>query len=133
MNYESRACEDRMYLKPQQLVRYQETLQQRQTSAIQRLAQRRQRSWVLAEQASRLLKEAYGVEQVMVFGSLVHQHWFTMTSDIDLAVWGLNHEDYFTAVAKLQDLDPEFEIDLIRMESCREALKEIIPQEGKML
>ena len=79
------------------------------------------------------LTDTIGRVPVMVFGSLVHQHWFTMTSDIDLAVWGLNHEDYFTAVAKLQDLDPEFEIDLIRMESCREALKEIIPQEGKML
>lgn len=31
-----------MYLKPQQFVRYQETLQQRQTSAIQRLAQRQE-------------------------------------------------------------------------------------------
>ncbi len=122
-----------MYLKPQQLARYKETLQQRQASKLQQLAQRRQRAWILAKKASRALKEEYGVEQVMVFGSMVHQHWFMMTSDIDLAVWRLNCEDYFTAVAKLQDLDPEFKIDLVQIESCRPALKQIILNQGKLL
>lgn len=64
-------------------------------------------------------------------GSLAHGHWFSQTSDIDLAVWGLEADAYFTAVARLQDLSPEFKVDLVAMESCRPALREAIIAEGK--
>ena len=66
----------------------------------------------------------------MVFGSLVHGYWFSQTSDIDLAAWGLKDEDYFLVVARLQDLSPEFRIDLVRMENCRPGLRGAILQEG---
>ena len=66
----------------------------------------------------------------MVFGSLVHGYWFSQTADIDLAAWGLKDEDYFLVVARLQDLSPEFRIDLVRMENCRPGLREAILQEG---
>jgi len=67
----------------------------------------------------------------MIFGSLLEARWFSETSDIDLAAWGLRTEDYFTAVARLQDLSPEFEVDLVAMEYCKPGLRETIMREGE--
>ena len=44
----------------------------------------------------------FAATQVTLFGSTVHGHWFSTTSDIDLAASGLASDDYFTAVARLQ-------------------------------
>ena len=66
----------------------------------------------------------------MVIGSLAHGHWFSTTSDIDLAVWGLEVDDYFIAVARLQDLSPQFGVDLIDAERCRPPLKKVVMKEG---
>ena len=59
--------------------------------------------------------------------------WFTTTSDIDLAARGLAPDDYFTAVARLQDLSPEFKVDLVAVERCKAALRESIAREGVIL
>jgi predicted nucleotidyltransferase len=114
----------------QKLTRYRTTLQQRQTTEKSILARRFQQAEEVAEQAATLLKEKFGAERVMVFGSLVHKCWFSNTSDLDLAVWGLDNLTYLNAVAKLQDLSSEFKIDLVRMESCKPALEKSILQEG---
>ena len=117
----------------QKLTRYRTTLQQRQTIEKSKLALRFQQAEEVAEQAATLLKEKFGAERVMVFGSLVHKCWFSNTSDVDLAVWGLDNLTYLNAVAKLQDLSSEFKIDLVRMESCKPALEKSILQEGQFL
>jgi len=69
----------------------------------------------------------------VVFGSLVGGRSFSRWSDIDLAAWGLPPDDYFVAVARLQDLSPEFEIDLVTMEYCRPELLKVILREGREL
>ena len=112
---------------------YRATVRQRGEKAKREWAKRRERAWNIAEQATMLLKEKFGAVQVAVFGSLVHGHWFSPTSDIDLSVWGLKYEDYFVAVAKLQGLSPEFKIDLVSTEHCKPSLREVIIQEGKLL
>ena len=66
-----------------------------------------------------MLKITFGATRVMVFGSLVHNDQFSLTSDINLAVWGINGENCFVAVARLEDVSPEFEIDLVAMEACQ--------------
>jgi predicted nucleotidyltransferase len=68
-----------------------------------------------------------------VFGSLAQGQWFSERSDIDLAAWGISDQHYFTAVAKLQDVDPQFKVDLVQMERCPEHLREAIATEGVML
>ena len=108
-------------------------MQRRQQQAQQKLAQRRERAWKVAQLAGELLKTRFGATRVVVFGSLAHEHWFSSTSDIDLAAWGLKDEDYFLAVARLQDLSPEFEIDLVAMERCKPSLRTKILSEGKPL
>ena len=112
---------------------YQETLRQRQKAEQEKLIQRRDRAWQIAKQAAALLKQTFGAERVSLFGSLVHGHWFSTTSDIDLAVWGMDGLLYLTAIAQLQDLSPEFKIDLVKMESCKPHLNQVILQEGILL
>ena len=120
-------------LTPEAMEAYRATVRQRGENAQRERAKRRERAWNTAERAAVLLKEKFGAVQVAVFGSLVHGHWFSPTSDIDLSAWGLKDEDYFVAVAKLQDLSPEFRIDLVSMERCKPSLREVIIKEGKLL
>jgi len=112
---------------------YRVTARQRWERKQRELAHRKERAWQVMHRAATLLREQFGATQVAAFGSLVHGYWFSRTSDLDLAVWGLQADDYFVAVAKLQDLSPEFEIDLVAVEHCKPELREIIAREGKQL
>jgi predicted nucleotidyltransferase len=48
-------------------------------------------------QAAKLLKKDFGATRVFVFGSLLDQTRYTKDSDIDIAVEGIAHEDYWKA------------------------------------
>jgi predicted nucleotidyltransferase len=120
-------------LTPEEMAVYRATARRRWERERRERERRRKRAWEVARRASVLLKEQFGATRVVVFGSLAHERWFSPTSDIDLAAWGLRDEDYFVAVARLQDLSPEFEIDLVAMEHCKPSLLEIIQKEGKPL
>ena len=120
-------------LTPEAMAVYRATARRRWERERRERARRRERAWEVARRASALLKERFGATRVVVFGSLAHERWFSETSDIDLAAWGLKDEDYFTAVARLQDLSPEFEVDLIAMEHCKPSLRDTILKEGKPL
>ncbi len=87
----------------------------------------------IARQAAELLQQDFGASKVMLFGSLAHRRWFSATSDIDLAVWGVAKSDYFLAVARLQELSSDFKIDLVDMANCPAALCEVILKEGQPL
>ncbi|GFP22016.1 hypothetical protein HKBW3S06_01241, partial [Candidatus Hakubella thermalkaliphila] len=70
---------------------------------------------------------------VYVFGSLAQDDsLLPETSDIDLAVYGLDPRLYFRALGRIQDAT-EFGVDLITMESCSDSLKEAILKEGRLL
>ena len=112
---------------------YRTTLQHRAEEEQRERVRRQERAWELAQRAATLLKEVFGAKQVLAFGSLVHGYWFSTTSDVDLAAWGLKDEDYLVAVARLQDLSPEFKIDLIAMERCKPELRDAITKGGKLL
>ncbi len=112
---------------------YRLTLNQRQAMEEVRQVQRVANATEVAKQAATLLRGKFKAERVVVFGSLVHGYWFSPTSDIDLAVWGLDSLTHLTAVAQLQDLEPEFKVDLVRMERCQPGLKQVILQEGRSL
>jgi len=112
------------------LTKYKETLRRREARAQKHLEERKTRAWDVARHAAALLYDQFNASRVVTFGSLVHEMWFSPTSDIDLAAWDIADEDYFTAVAKLQDLAPEFKIDLVVMERCKSRLRKVIEREG---
>ena len=113
-----------MLISEHEMAAFRATLRRREaTEAAARLACR-ERGWVVARQASELLRRRFGASKVVAFGSLVDEGgvWFDRTSDIDLAAWDVPAGDYFQAVAQLQDLSTEFSIDLVAMDHCPERL-----------
>jgi predicted nucleotidyltransferase len=111
------------------LAKYKKTMHLREASMQKTLSERKAQAWEVARRAAALLYEQFSASRVVVFGSLVHELWFSPTSDIDLAAWNVSDEDYFVAVAKLQDLATDFKIDLIAMERCKPYLPEVIERE----
>lgn len=91
---------------------------------------RRERAWELAREAALLLKNSYGARKVAVFGSLVHQLWFSRWSDVDLAAWDIPDDRFFAAVGAVTGLSPEFEVDLVDVETCRDSIRKVIEKEG---
>lgn len=94
---------------------------------------RRTRAWRLARKAARILKTEFGVEKLVVFGSLLHPTLFHERSDVDLAAWGLHGRAYYRAVSVLLDIEPSISVDLIAFEDARPALQAVILKEGREL
>jgi len=117
-------------ISPDAMATYRATTERRSAEGHAQLAARKMRAWLVVHQAADLLRHRFNVTQVVLFGSLAHGRWFTKTSDIDLAALGIQDADYFLAVAWLQDLSPEFSIDLVQMERCRPTLAAVIQTEG---
>jgi len=94
---------------------------------------RRALAWQVARKAARILKAEFGVEKMMVFGSLLHPTLFHDQSDGDLAVWGLSGRAYDQAVSVLLDIEPSINVDLIAFGDARPALQSVILREGQGL
>ena len=108
---------------------YQRTAVRRQQAERQQAAQRRARAWELARQAAATLKAEFGVERVMVFGSLTQADRFTQWSDIDLAVWGLNDQNWLKAIGAVHYLG-EITINVVDVGCCAESKLVIMESEG---
>jgi len=94
------------------------------------LEKRRVKALELAKKASFLLRQRYGAKRVVVFGSLAMAKSFSVWSDIDLAAWGIAPDKFFSAVAAVTGLSPDFKIDLVEPDTCREAIKSSILKHG---
>jgi predicted nucleotidyltransferase len=114
-----------------QLQVYRQTWLKRQQREQWRVDERRRQAWSVVERAASLLKGRFHASKVVLFGSLATDYDFSIHSDIDLAAWGLCNEDYWVAIAQLQDLSPSFKIDLVKMEDCPPALRATIETAGK--
>lgn len=79
----------------------------------------------------RCLRQDYGVDQVILFGSVANRTCGP-SSDLDLAVSGLSRRDYFKALADLMSL-LEGPLDLVRLEEAPPSLRERIAAEGQPL
>jgi len=91
---------------------------------------RKRQALKLAREAARVLREKFGAEKIVLFGTLAHAEWFSPWSDIDLAVWGIKPESFYTAVAFVTGLASSFKIDLVDIKECRPALRKVIEVEG---
>ena len=91
---------------------------------------RRRQAWRVARKAARLLRKEFGASKVVVFGSLVHDTWFTPWSDIDLAAWGIPDDRFYSAVAAVTGLSSAFKVDLLEPETCWPALRATVESEG---
>ncbi len=113
---------------PAQMEIYRKSAREREASNKAQLEARRQHAWELARQAALILKAEFGASRVVVFGSLLHPELYHGHSDVDLAVWDVQH--YFRAVARLLDLDPRIEFDLVPIEDARPGILSVIERDG---
>ena len=88
------------------------------------------RAWTVAKKAAAILRSQFGIQRVVVIGSLTHQQRYHRRSDVDLVVWELSEKKYYRAVAQLLNLDPTHEIDLVRVEDVSDSFKKHIDREG---
>jgi len=77
------------------------------------------------------LAKRFDVKRVYLFGSLAKGLFFK-GSDIDLAIEGINFEDYLKAIAEYRFIKG-IHIDLLNLDFCRANFKEEILKEGKVL
>lgn len=95
-------------------------------------AERNRREQLLnrIREAVAVLKERYGVRRVVLFGSLAHAAWFTLDSDVDLAVEGLPPGAYWEAWRLVEEFINDRPVDLIELETVRGSLLQAIQRHG---
>jgi predicted nucleotidyltransferase len=81
--------------------------------------------------AQEILVTRFQAQRVWLFGSLATNK-ITETSDVDLAVEQLPESSYFSALAALMELFGS-PVDLVRMETVDDSLRNRIEQEGRVL
>lgn len=91
---------------------------------------RREDALKTAKRAAQLLRDAYGANKVVLFGSLSASSGFGRYSDIDLAAWGVPPGDFYRAVAAVTGISDQFDIDLIDPNDCRLSIRDAIASEG---
>lgn len=84
----------------------------------------------VTREAAALLKSAYGVTRVVVYGSTAHGYWFNSESDIDLIAAGIPATLYWRAWNTIDALTPEFEVNLVDWEDATPALLESVHTKG---
>jgi predicted nucleotidyltransferase len=92
------------------------------------MQERQKQGLKIARQCAKILKERFGAEKVVLFGSLLDHQQMSWRSDIDLAVWGLPEKDYFKAVGVLLDIAEDFSLDLIEAQHARSYILPAISQ-----
>ena len=90
-----------------------EAIARRNSDQRATIERRKERAWELARTAADRLRNDFGAQRVLVFGSLAHRSWFTQWSDIDLIAWGIAPERFYAAAAAVEELDSSFRIDLL--------------------
>ena len=117
----------------QEMQEYKRTARQRWQAEQMQLAQRHERAWELARQASEMLKRDFAVARVVVFGSLIQEGRFTEWSDVDMAAWGLDSTNWLKAIGAVQRLSDKIELNLVDVGSCSPELLAVIEREGEPL
>lgn len=92
---------------------------------------RKQVARAAAEKMAAELGQRFRVTRVWLFGSL-RSGQFSLHSDIDLAVLGLDPRQYFTAWSALSG-SSDFQVDLVCLETASESLRQMVLSEGVIL
>lgn len=116
----------------QKYAAYLPGIRQRWRQRQDELARRREAAWESARRIALFLRARYNATQVIAFGSLVHPERFDERSDIDLAVAGIPAHAFFSAWAAA-GADCAFALDLVDLDDCSPALRELIALEGRSL
>ena len=97
------------------------------------LSERRQQALAIADKCMQVLKEDFGAEKVILFGSLRGDAPWHEKSDLDLAVEGLSEQGFWDAYGALEKLMPDWLLfDLIPLAKTPDYLRDRILQKTPM-
>ncbi|MEW5867354.1 MAG: nucleotidyltransferase domain-containing protein [Bacillota bacterium] len=85
-----------------------------------------------ARAIGRMLADRFGVDAVYLIGSALHEEEFDDSSDLDIAVRGLEPERYWEAVAAIEEMT-RFPFDLIDLKAATKSLVDKVRREGAVL
>ncbi|MGJ3247571.1 MAG: nucleotidyltransferase family protein [Elainellaceae cyanobacterium] len=106
---------------------------QHSSQSQEALEQRRQIALHVAAESDRLLRDQFGATGVTVFGSLAGQSPWHWDSDIDLAVEGLDFEQWLAAVDAVRAIAPDWlSVDVVRLETLNPAVRHRVLQQHQM-
>jgi len=111
--------------------KYKAAYEKRRTEEEKKLKANARRAGRAAEKVARMLAGVYGVEKVVLFGSVIDGR-FGEASDIDLGVEGLEKEKYIKALVEAESM-AGFPVDIKPLEDVRESFRERIRKTGKVL
>ncbi len=114
----------------EQMQVYKRTARLRWQAEEKAREQRRTQAQLLARQAAAMLKADFGVQRVVLFGSLLQSQRFFLSSDVDLAAWGLTSANWLKAIAAVRNLSDEIDLNLVDVEACSAELYASIEQHG---
>jgi predicted nucleotidyltransferase len=114
----------------QEMQQYKATARRLWQTAQRQREKRQARAWELARQAAELLRRQFGVQRVVLFGSLTQAGGFTRWSDVDLAAWDLTSANWLKAIGAVRQLSDEIEVNLVDVETCSPELLAVIEAEG---
>lgn len=80
---------------------------------------------------SQMLAAKYGIRKAYLFGSLA-EGFFLKGSDIDLAVEGMDFQDYLKALAEYRHIG-KVHLDILHLDFCQPQFREKILKEAVVL
>jgi uncharacterized protein len=89
-------------------------------------------AWTDVNQIAKLLRSEFSATQIIVFGSLILGDRFNAQSDIDLAVAGISPEQFFAAMAAVNQISHQW-VDLKPLESLDSHFSQKVLQTGKWI
>jgi len=91
---------------------------------------RRKKAFEIAHAIAELLRENFGAKKVVAFGSIVDPKRFSPWSDIDIAVYGIQADRFYKAIAVSIDVSHDFHVDIVDPEDCSPSLRQSIEKDG---
>ncbi len=85
-----------------------------------------------AMRAAEVLGKSFGAKRVYLFGSLTSPELFKLSSDIDLAVEGVESSRYLDAWGAVEML-MEHPFDLVQLERVKMSFRKAILEEGELI
>jgi len=87
-----------------------------------------------AAKATQMLGRQFGAKKVFLFGSIIDGELFHKHSDLDLAVEGIQPQEYISALSKISRLFAgKVSVDLVPLEDAAPKLKDLIQKKGQLI
>jgi len=105
-------------------------IRQREALTAPQTQSRWEQARAIARHAAQQLRQRFGAQRIVLFGSAARRSSFTRWSDVDLAAWGIAPERFYAAVAEVTSLSTEIAVDLVDAGQCSPAMQALIEREG---